>query len=238
MRRMRYFAPDGEGSGGGGGQTTQTTNQTTQTTDDSAAAAAEFRSQLEKHKGDLLHYAQTLQDKVYKLRQRAQAAEAKLPKDTEAIVPIADANALKAYREMGSAKDIAEERAELNRLRKFQMVSTAAGVAGMNPNVLSKLLPEKVKLEVGEATDEEGQAKRVVHVVEEGQDKVLLDAYATTNWSDFLPALKAGGADQSGQPWITQQSSTQGGADNGTNKVMAARLKKMEEDRKNEKPRF
>jgi hypothetical protein len=174
---------------------------------------------------------------VYVLRQRAQEAEAKIPEEGSVVLSAADAKALKAYRELGSLEQIGQEREKLTQLQKFQMVSQAAQVSGMNPKVLSKLLPGEATLEVGEATDEEGQAKQAVFLVQEGQDKILLDKYAAANWQDFLPALKAEGDHQAGQQWIQQQGSTKGDAGNGTNKILAARLEKLEEAKK-EKPRF
>ena len=173
---MRYLSPDGEGSGGSSGNTTQTTQQTTQTTQaGDAARAADFESQLKQNRGDALRYAEKLHERVYQLRQRAQAAEAKLPAEGMTVIKEADANALKVYREIGTAAEITDRGDQLKSLQKYQMVSEAAQVSGMNPKVLSKLLPLKAKLEIGEATDENGQAKRVVNVTEEGKDKILLE---------------------------------------------------------------
>lgn len=237
MLKMRYYSPDGEGSGGSGDQTTQTTGQTTQTTgNDDAARAADFQSQLTSFKGDALRYAEKLHDRVYGLRQRAQAAEAQIPQDGMEVVTVADHNALKAYRELGTAAEISEQKDALIKLQKYQMVGDAAQVAGMNPKVLSTLLPGEVKLEIGEATDAEGQAKQAVYLIEEGKEKTLLDVYAADNWKDFLPALKAEGEPPTGQQWIQQQGST-GGDANGMSKVLATRLDAIEKA-KAEKSRF
>ena len=233
---MRYLSPDGDGSGGS--QTTQTTTQTTQTTDqNNAARAAAFDAELKQNKGDALRMAEKQFDRVYALRQRAQAAEAKIPKEGDVIVSSAEATALKAYREMGTAKELQEKGNRLVQLEQYQMVSEAASVAGMNPKVLSKLLPGEAKLEIGEATDEDGQAKRVVSVLVEGKDKIRLAKYAEANWSDFLPALKAPGEDdQTGKQWIQQQGSTKGDANTGMNPILAERLKRAEKRATAEKP--
>ena len=233
MSYIRFLSPDGDGSGG----TTQTTTQTTQTTAaNDAARAADFEAQLKQNKGDALRYAEKLHERVYLLRQRAQAAEAQIPKEGTVVISSADSNALKAYRDMGTAPELQEKGKQLQTLQKYQMVSEAALVAGMNPKVLAKLLPGEAKLEIGEATDEDGQAKRVVNVLETGKDKIRLAKYAETHWTDFLPALKAAGTeDQTGATWIQQQGSAGSEAKNGMNPILAARIERAQKRSVSEK---
>lgn len=207
--------PDGEGSGG----TTQTT-QTTQTTnsgDDNAAQAAAFKSQLDRYKGDSLKLAEKLSDRVYGLRQRAQDAEARIPKDDQTIISKDDNALLLAYKELGTAEEIGGRQDQLTKVLKFQKVTEAARVAQMNPKVLSKLLPVSAVLEIGEATDADGQATQVVRVKLEGSDPVRIDEYAKKNWVEFLPALRTSQDQANGQEWISQASTTTGEAGGGLN---------------------
>ncbi|RLC99995.1 MAG: hypothetical protein DRI46_08420 [Chloroflexi bacterium] len=199
------------------GQTTQATGQTTQTTHDGGDAArlADFQSQLARHKGDALNMAERYHEKNYQLRQRAQAAEAQIPKEGSVVITADEATLLKTYKTLGTPTEITEKGTTLSKLQKYQMVSEAAQVAGMNPKVLSRLLPEAAVLEIGEANDENGVAKRTVLFVE-GETKTPLDKYAEASWKDFLPALNtAQDSQQVGTPWIQQQGSTAGDAGSG-----------------------
>jgi hypothetical protein len=114
------------------------------------------------------------------------------------------------------------------------MVQEAATTAKMNPRVLDKLLPSDAVLEIGEATGEDGTSKKVVSIVQ-GESKTLLDVYASQNWPEFLPALKAAEEQQpAGTTWIQQQASTAGGA--GTNGMHPLLKKKLEEAAKRSQP--
>jgi len=227
MRLMHglYRSPDD--NGGSGGQTTQTTSQTTQTTggsgDDDAARAADLKSQLARHNGDAMRLVEKLHERTYNLRQRAQAAEALVPEEGSLVLSSADAKTYKQYKDLGTVVEIGDRGTKLLQLEKYQMVSEAAAVAQMNPKVLSKLLPNGAKLEIGEASDDDGKTKKVVNVVE-GNDKTGLDTYAEKNWTDFLPALKAAGDIETGQTWIQQQGSTTGDAGNGMSPLLKAKL--------------
>jgi len=214
--------PEGNGEGNGG--TTGTTGGTTQTTaNDDAARAADFKSQLARNQGDLTRYAEKLHERNYHMRQRAQAAEALVPKEGSVVLSAEDGAMWKEYKGMGTVKEIGDRGSKLIQLEKYQMVSDAAAVAGVNPKVLSKLLPDGATLEIGEASDDDGKAMRVVNVVE-GNDKTGLNVYAEKNWNDFLPALKAAGEVETGQTWIQQQGSTSGDAGNGRNPLLQAKL--------------
>ena len=217
-----YRYPDGNGEGNG--QTTATTGGTTATTDaDDAARAADFKSQLARNQGDALRYAEKLHERNYNLRQRAQTAEALAPKEGSVVLSAEDGVTWKEYKGVGTVKEIKDRGSQLIKLEKYQMVSEAAAVAGVNPKVLSKLLPDGATLEIGEASDDDGKATQVVNVVE-GNDKTGLDVYAEKNWNDFLPALKAAGEVETGQTWIQQQGSTAGDAGNGRNPLLQAKL--------------
>lgn len=210
------------------GQTTGTTSQTTGTTGDGGDAArlADFQSQLARHKGDALNMAERYHEKNYQLRQRAQAAEAQIPQEGSVVVTAEEATLLKSYKGLGTLTEIEERGSTLTKLQKYQMVSEAAQVAGMNPKVLSRLLPETAVLEIGEATGEDGIAKRTVTYVE-GENKNPLDEYAAKNWTDFLPALNnAQDTQQVGTPWIQQQGSTSGDA--GANSMHPLLKKQLE----------
>ena len=117
------------------------------------------------------------------------------------------------------------------------MVSKAAGIAKMNTTVLNRLLPDNAKLEVGEATDEDGKARPIVNIVREGKDKMEVGAYAAKNWSDFLPALKRDGDDEGsgGKTWI-QQSGT-GAADNSSNSMNPLLKARLERAKKRSTPK-
>ena len=218
-------SPDGEGSGSS--QTTQTTSQTTQTTAtedaNDAARAADLKSQLARYNGDAMRLVEKLHERNYNLRQRAQAAEKLVPAEGSIILTADDGATWKQYKGMGTVKEIEEKGTKLIQLEKYQMVSEAAVVAGVNPKVLSKLLPVGATLEIGEASDDDGKTKRVVNVVD-GNDKTGLEVYAEKNWNDFLPALKAAGEGETGQTWIQQQGSSASDAGNGMNPLLKAKL--------------
>ena len=221
MHRI-WRSPDGEGSGGSG--TTEATGGTTQTTDQNEAArAADLKTQLARYNGDAMRLVEKLHERNYNARQRAQAAEALVPPEGSVVLTAEDGKTWKEYKGIGTPKEIGDRGTKLIQLEKYQMVSEAAAVAQVNPKVLSKLLPAGATLEIGEAKDTDGNAKRTVTVVE-GSDKTGLDDYAEKNWSDFLPALKAAGEGETGQTWIQQQGSSSSDAGNGRNPLLQAKL--------------
>jgi hypothetical protein len=202
------------------------TNDSENDTNDSddGARLADFQAQLAKKDGDALRLAENLHTRVYGLRQRAQAAEALIPADDQRVIPAADFDLLAAYKAIGTPDEITENQNALVGLQKFQMVNDAAHVAHMNPKVLSQLLPTEATLEIGEATNEEGQATRVVRLLSEGNEPVLLDRYAETNWTDFLPALNGAGQEQSGKTWIPQQTSKSDAQKSQGNPILERKL--------------
>lgn len=216
--------------------TSKTTAATSQTTSsDDAARIADLNAKLAQHNNNWQRLAESQHSRIFGLRQRAQKAEAEAPKDDETIVKKATADLLKTYKGLGTPEEIQGKYSELAELVKYQMVSEAAQVAGMNPKVLSRLLPGDAVLEIGEATDDDGNAKQIV-TLREGETKTNLDRYAQTNWPDFLPALSAQTDDQqqNGQEWIQQQGSTQ--SDASGNKVNPILKKKLEEARERALP--
>lgn len=223
-----FKSPDGEGSGGSttppaGNDSNDMGNDSN---DNDSARIADYESQLARYKGDLTRMAEKMHEKNYNLRQRAQAAESRIPAEGSVVITATDAKSFKDYQVLGSVSELTDRQARLGQLEQFQMVSNAAGVVGMNPNVLAKLLAPGTKLEVGEATDSDGQAKRVVyiHTGSEGQ-KANLEQYAKENWSDFMPALKAEG-EQNGRTWIQQQGSAAQSSDanSGVNPILTAKI--------------
>jgi len=218
-------------NGDASGKTTTTTGQTTtiatsEPGDNDAARTADFESQLARANGDALRFAEKLHERVFQLRQRAQAAEEQVPGEGMVVIKAEDLVLLKSYKALGTPTEIVDKGAQLSKLQKYQMVSEAATVAGMNPKVLSTLLPTDATLEIGEATGDDGAATRIVTLVQ-GEDTTALDAYAQAQWSDFLPALKAEKEQQSaGTPWIQQSGSTAGDTGNGMNPILK---EKMEE---------
>ena len=227
---MHFRSPDDNG-GGDPGQTTQTPPQTTPTTpvvgsNSDAARAADFQSQLDRYNNDALRMAEKYHERNYQLRQRAQEAEAKLPTDKQKVISLDEANILAEYKKLGTVEEIGNRTNELFQLQRYQQVSEAAGIAQMNPKVLSKLLTADDVLEIGEAKNDEGQSERVVRVKKEGNDPVLLQNYAESNWSEFLPALMGQQQEPAGRPWIPQASAGSEGP-NGQNQVAKAKMEQI-----------
>jgi len=196
---------------------------------DDGAREADLKIQLAKSQGDWERFATTLHNKNYHLRQRAQTAEGLAPTDKQAIVELGDVELLKQYKELGTREEIEEKGSKLVKLQRYQMVGEAAGVAGMNATVLNRLLPNDARLEIGEAEDDDGKAKRIVNVVREGKDKIEVGKFAEKNWSDFLPALSAGSKEDegSGQTWIQQSGSGgSGSGPNSINPILKARMER------------
>jgi len=204
---------------------------------DDGAREADLKIQLAKSQGDWERFATKLHDKNYHLRQRAQTAEGLAPTDKQAIVELGDVDLLKQYKELGTREEIESKGSKLVKLQRYQMVSEAAGVAGMNTTVLNRLLPDDAKLEIGEAEDDDGKAKRIVKITREGKDSIEVGKFAEKNWSDFLPALKAGsGEDEgSGTTWIQQSGS--GGNDGGSNSMNPILKARMDRAQKRAHPK-
>lgn len=191
------------------------------------ARLADLQAQLNRYNGDALRLAEKQHERIYSLRQRAQEAEASAPKEGQVIMSADQQNLLAEYKKLGTPEELLGKQSQLTKLERYQMVSNAAGVAGMNPNVLNKLLPDNATLEIGEAKDEDGNATRQVLLKTDGEDPKSIDEYAKSNWADFLPALVGSSKDdEQGKPWAAQTGSSTAKPNNGKYSLVKDRLER------------
>ena len=99
-------------------------------------------------------------------------------------------NNQKAITNLESAKNAAETKAaeveeKLRKADRSNKITEAAIAASANPNVLKKLVIDSdLQLEISQAEDKTTQV-----LVIQGESKLPLNEFASTNWADFVPSL-------------------------------------------------
>lgn len=153
-----------------------------------------------------------LADQQLDYRRDRRELAAKLPKEGERVLAVADAKEYDAFKALGkSPKDITtalEQNTsltqELDAMKVEKVIAEAAQIAGYKPSVLTKLAKtEGFRVEVreeGKGDDKKKVAYAVKGEGEEAEESELTE-FATQALADFLPSL----AVESGTP---QKSST------------------------------
>ena len=178
-------------------------------TDPQGGASGKTRASdvLEQYGRDALRLAEKLADVQsdnYRLReerrtlkQQLSEAAGKVPAADTRVLSAADAAIFDAYTALGKPADIKQaidangtNAAELAKLKRDEQLRDVADAAGYKLSVLKRLAGD-MTFEVRPVKD----AAPLVVVVADGAETALAD-YAKDNWSDFLPALAAHGANQ------------------------------------------
>lgn len=99
-------------------------------------------------------------------------------------------NNQKTITNLEAAKNAAETKAQeveekLKRADRSNQITEAAIAAAANPTVLKKLVSDSdIQLEITQAEDKTTQV-----LVVQGESKLPLNEFASTNWADFVPSL-------------------------------------------------
>ena len=161
--------------------------------------AEALQKALAKHQGDAMALATFLFSDNYDQREKRRQAEAKLPKDGAVIVSKEDAALLEAAKATGLKPDefkgalesSADDKKEIARLKRKDILRDVAQAHGYKLSVLEDLdgKAEGVEYVRKEEKDKGGQVKVAYHVKSEGKE-VPLEQFATEKWADYMPALR------------------------------------------------
>jgi hypothetical protein len=182
----RLFDPDTGGGGSGSGG-------------DDANVTGSFQRRLERFNNDAMLMANELYRENYReresnrrLREQVTELQRRVPAEGAHVLTAEQAALWTSYQALGAPQELQQRIeqgqtaiAERDNLRRETTIRTAAEVAGYKPSVLTTLA-EKDKLALS-VRENNGTREAVVTV--EGQQPVLLTAYAEQHWADFLPAL-------------------------------------------------
>jgi hypothetical protein len=189
-----------------------------------------FQNRLAKMNGDAMAFATTLFDENYQLRGQLREAKKSLPAEGSVVLSKDDAAEYEALKALGKAADLkkqieghatlAEENASL---KKRDTLRDVAQVSNFKLSVLEDRDKASGGLEyvLKEEKDKSGEKRKVAYVKHEGKE-VPLEQFASEQWADFVPALKAG------------SDSGQAKRGNGGDPPPAGNVSKLEEIKKRE----
>ena len=171
---------------------------------------------LQRHNNDAMAVIATLLSENHGLRDERRTLRGQIPAQGAVVLTAEQATAWQSYQQLGALDALQQQlqgaqtaQTELASLKRSALIRDAAEVAGYKASVLGKLPgADKLDFQIREVEQDGKKAKSVV--VKDGDKETPLDAYAKTNWSDFLPALQA--AQQSGQQGTTFVRQDAGGA--------------------------
>jgi hypothetical protein len=183
----RYCDPDTGGGSGGGN-------------DDSRVGDA-FQRRLDRTNNDGLLLARELYSENYReresnrrLREQVTELQGRVPAEGTHVLTGDDVARWQAYTQLGQPTELQQRIeqgqtaiAERDSLSRDKTIREAADATGYKPSVLTTLA-EKDKLAVS-VRESNGTREAVVTI--EGQQPILLTAYAEQHWADFLPALQS-----------------------------------------------
>lgn len=154
-----------------------------------------LRALLAKKDNDATAVAGMLYQENYQHRERIrqlttdlEATKGKVPAEGHVVLPQADAQALEAYRKLGTADDLGKLNADLAAMRRDALLQDAAGAHGYKVAVLKRLAGDGLALEMRDVA-REGKTARRAFVVEDGGKATDLEDYAKAQWPDFLSSL-------------------------------------------------
>jgi hypothetical protein len=211
--------------------------------DDNVSQA--FQNLLARQNNDGLALARLLFQENYQgreerrqLQQQLQEAQTRALQAGHVAVPQADAEALAAYRALGTLEALNGSLAELNGVRRNQTIHRAAGLLNLKGAALVRLLPEMVEMEFRQEIHD-GKAVEIPMIKVNGQQQAL-QQYVENELKDFLPALKeqtqgGSGTSSTDQKFVRQPGGGGNPPDDKSDPVKA-RIAAMAEQAKQSNP--
>jgi hypothetical protein len=138
------------------------------------------------------------------LKTQIEELQKKIPAEDAAVITKAEADLLERYKTLGTADSLQEQLEKARELKQTAALSRHAQLAGYNPNVLKKLLPENAKL-ITKTEREAGQDIEVPYI-ETNAGQMLMTQYVESNYPDFMPSLTNIPGAPARQSWPAQAS--------------------------------
>jgi hypothetical protein len=194
---------------------------------------------LQRHNNDAMAVIATLLSENHSLRDERRTLRGQLPAQGTVVLSAEDATRWQAYQQLGAVDALTQQlqgaqttQAELAKLQRERVIASAAEVAGYKASVLGQL-PGADKLDFQIREVEQGGKKAKAVVIKEGDKETPLAQYAETNWSDFLPSLRATQTQQqpAGTTFVRQDAG--GTAPAGTLDAYAKRFQEQRDGQHN-----
>lgn len=164
--------------------------------------AAAFQRRLREHDNNAMEFASKLFDENYRYRDRARQLQQEIDALKAKALSDDDLQAFEVYKTLGTPDEVkqgleqkAELQGQLQQKERETVLRQVAEQAGFKPGVLAQLdrmakaQGKDLAFELREV-EEDGRTVQKPFV-KDGETEAELAAYATQEWSDFLPALSA-----------------------------------------------
>jgi hypothetical protein len=165
--------------------------------DQTTNKAEALQKALAKHQGDAMALATFLFSDNYDLREKNRKLKEQIPAEGQMVISKSESEKLETYKALGKPDELktrleahATMETENAELKRDGQLRDVAQEAGWKVSVLKdrdKATGSKLEY----FFKEEGEQKKKVPYVKTEQGEVSLEKYATENWADYLPALKA-----------------------------------------------
>jgi hypothetical protein len=173
-------------------------NATTPAPEGKAPDLAKVVESLTVKHGDGNAALRVLVSENYAYRDQLRELKAKLPADGQRVLTADEAKAYETYRSFGKPEDVRRIKDEHGSLtsenygyKRDTELRTVAEKTGVKFTVLKTLAGTLDFTATVKVKDKTGKETEVPAIKDGESDPVPFDEYATTHWSDFLPALRA-----------------------------------------------
>lgn len=183
----------------------------------------------------LLQENRQYRERIRQLERQVEDLQGQAPAEDAVVLEGDEAQAWKAYQDLGTPEEIRQQRGDYELLQRRQVLTQAADAHGYKAPVLERLAGD-LAVEMREEK-QDGETVNVAYVVpgEDGNGQAArLDQYAKEHWSDFMPALAAGNGNEGGggRTFVTQSpAGDESGKGDPVDKYLEQREERIKEQK-------
>lgn len=184
----------------------------------------------------LLQENRSYRERIRELERQVEQLQGQVPAEDAVVLDDEQAQQWQAYQDLGTPDEIRQQRGDYESLQRRQVLTQAAAAHGYKAPVLERLAGDlTVEMREEKQDDKPVQVAYVVPGEDGNGQAARLDQYAKEHWSDFMPALAAGGQSNEGGQGRTFVTQSPAGDEGGKGDQVDSYLKRREEQRKEQK---